>query len=305
MSELINGYKHNEDTKHKISEAHKGRHHSKETRLKMSKAKIGRVLSEETKKKIGEAHKGKHLSEEHKTKIGIASSNRSKETREKISIALRGKRLSEEHKKKISETNIGKHLFSEETKNKMSERMKGNTFAKGIKLSEKARKKISEKAMGHKRNLGRHHSEETKNKISKAHVGIRPSKETLIKLSNLQKGKPSRNKGKINVKMRGNNNPQWKGGVTPIVENIRRSIKYKQWRQDCFIRDSFTCQKCGQSGGDLEVHHIKPFWKLIEEVRQYLPLLPLYDAAMLYTPLWDIANGITLCKKCHKEIKNG
>ena len=101
---------------------------------------------------------------------------------------------------------------------------------------------------------------------------------------------------------RGKNHSAWKGGITPITRLIRESNKYKQWRQNVFIRDDFTCQKCGQIGGNLEAHHKKPFHKLIEEVKKYLPLLDLYEGAMVYTPLWDIDNGITLCEECHKKI---
>ena len=102
---------------------------------------------------------------------------------------------------------------------------------------------------------------------------------------------------------RGINCPAWKGGFTPIVANIRGSIKYISWRSNVFMRDNFTCQKCGQVGGELEAHHIKSFSKLIQEVKKYLPLLSLYEGAMIYTPLWDLKNGITLCKKCHRRIK--
>lgn len=31
-----------------------------------------------------------------------------------------------------------------------------------------------------------------------------------------------------------------------------------------------------------------------------LPMLEIYDAAMLYSPLWGTNNGITLCEPCHK-----
>ena len=97
----------------------------------------------------------------------------------------------------------------------------------------------------------------------------------------------------------GKKNPCWRGGITPVTMSIRNSNKCREWRQQVFIRDSFTCQKCRQIGGDLEAHHIKSFKLLVQEAKKYMPLLTLYDAAMLYLPLWDISNGQTLCKKCH------
>ncbi len=41
-------------------------------------------------------------------------------------------------------------------------------------------------------------------------------------------------------------NPNWKGGITPLVTKIRNSDKYIQWRTDVFVRDSFTCQIVGK-----------------------------------------------------------
>jgi hypothetical protein len=100
---------------------------------------------------------------------------------------------------------------------------------------------------------------------------------------------------------KGINNPRWKGGITPLAEKVRKSVLCVQWKQQCFLRDNFVCQKCGQVGGDLEVHHKKRFSVLLQEAITHLPLFTPCDAAMIYTPLWDIKNGITLCRKCHLD----
>ena len=89
---------------------------------------------------------------------------------------------------------------------------------------------------------------------------------------------------------KGENNPCWRGGSTPKSQLIRTSEKYSTWRTSVFTRDNFTCQKCGQHNGYLHAHHIKEFAKF--------PMLR-----------FEISNGRTLCRKCHKEthkeIKNG
>jgi len=97
-------------------------------------------------------------------------------------------------------------------------------------------------------------------------------------------------------------NHNWKGGATPLLILIRNSHKSQIWRQEVFKRDSFVCQKCKQVGGQLHAHHEIKFSVLMENVKYNLPLLPLYEAAMIYKPLWDISNGTTFCEKCHKKI---
>ena len=101
--------------------------------------KKGKQLSEETKIKLSEAHKGKKLepfSEEHRRKIGEAHKGKStwtkekhhsEETRKKISEAHKGKPTwnkgkhhSEETLKKISEAGKGKHWYNDGTKSIMS-----------------------------------------------------------------------------------------------------------------------------------------------------------------------------------------
>ncbi len=75
----------------------------------------------------------------------------------------------------------------------------------------------------------------------------------------------------------------WKGGITPINIKIRNSPEGIFWRKSVFHRDKYTCVHCGDSrGGNLEADHIKPF--------AYYPELR-----------FDINNGRTLCKSCHKK----
>lgn len=66
-------------------------------------------------------------------------------------------------------------------------------------------------------------------------------------------------------------------------KSARKTTEYKTWREKVFERDNYTCQSCGQIGGELNAHHIKPFAQ--------------YEALR-----YDINNGVTLCKECHKEI---
>lgn len=81
----------------------------------------------------------------------------------------------------------------------------------------------------------------------------------------------------------GEKHPNWKGGITPYSELVRKSTLYFEWRKAVFERDDYTCQKCGQRGGKLNAHHDLPVSKA-----------PLF--------MLDIGNGITLCKECHKMM---
>jgi hypothetical protein len=107
---------------------------------------------------------------------------------------------------------------------------------------------------------GHHHSEETKAMMSESHLkrGDRPPV----------------------IKMYGASNPAWKGGVTPEVMRVRRSLAYRKWRTEVFERDNYICQKCGVRGVKLHADHIKPFASF--------PDLRL-----------DVSNGRTLCVPCH------
>jgi len=111
------------------------------------------------------------------------------------------------------------------------------------------------------------HTEETKKKISETKKGVSVwggSRETPW--------------------MEGKNNPNWKGGISDKISHIRKSKKYKDWAKAVYKRDYWTCQGCGKKcGKDIIAHHLKAFADY-EDLR------------------FDIDNGITVCRSCHKKI---
>ena len=182
----------------------------------------------------------------------------------------------------------------------------------GRKHSLETRKKIQDANKGEKCYLyGKHLSEETRKKISDANKKKRLTKEQKKRLSEVNKG----NKGclgyhhpleylkNLSNSRKGEKNPRWRGGISSVNQQVHNSDQYVQWRTRVYLRDDFTCQECGQRGGNIEAHHKKPFSVLMQEVRDCMPLFDLYTACMLYTPMWDVSNGKTLCKSCHGKIK--
>ena len=95
--------------------------------------------------------------------------------------------VSDETRRKLSEARTGTTL-TEEHKNKIRQKMLGNTWNVGRKLSEETKKKVGEAQKGNQYMKGRKYSEETRKKMSEAHKGKRPSDETRKKLSEAKKG---------------------------------------------------------------------------------------------------------------------
>ena len=89
---------------------------------------------------------------------------------------------------------------------------------------------------------------------------------------------------KIRASKLGDKNPAWKDGISPIKKRIRRSIKYREWRETIFKQDNYICQMCGENG-NLNANHIKKFSDY-PELR------------------FELNNGITLCKNCHLHTVN-
>jgi len=157
------------------------------------------------------------------------------------------------------------------------------SFKKGHKnnyiyVNTEARKEARKKGAfpkGHKINLG-----------NKNHFGFKHSeatKEKLRKLSLQQflNGMPLETRIKMSGIHRGEKGANWQGGITLINSKIRNSFEYRLWRESVFKRDNYTCQWCGIRGGYIQADHIKPF--------AYFPELR-----------FELSNGRTLCRECHK-----
>ena len=102
--------------------------------------------------------------------------------------------------------------------------------------------------------------------------------ETRKKISVAHKGKPR-------PWLQGKNSSSWKGGISPWRNQLAGTIPYANWRTAIFKRDDYTCQICGERSGKLQAHHI---WPMRDNINTLL--------------IFDIDNGITLCKDCHISI---
>lgn len=110
---------------------------------------------------------------------------------------------------------------------------------------------------------------------------------------------------------KGENNPNYKGGITPLRNKIRHSIAYKQWKDLVCLKCGLKCVDCGEvyDESSLEVHHSsRSFANLMQAFLNlhYKYSLPKDEEILLmladcYSPFWDINNGVSLCKECHKK----
>jgi hypothetical protein len=144
--------------------------------------------------------------------------------------------------------------------------------APGFKHSEATLLKMS------RAQAGRIFSAEHRHKISLAMRGRPVSAETRRKMAVAKKLNPSR------YAFNGETNPNWKGGATANQKLIRNSREYQTWRRHVFQRDDYTCQKCGERGGDLHADHELPI-------------------ALFPSLTFEILNGRTLCAKCHRDTE--
>ncbi len=88
----------------------------------------------------------------------------------------------------------------------------------------------------------------------------------------------------LSAAKKGERNPQWKGGITPFGQRLRRGVEAV--RSEVFARDAHTCRLCGERGGRLSLHHVLPIW-----ARPDLAL--------------NAENLATVCRTCHTKKLNG
>jgi len=135
-------------------------------------------------------------------------------------------------------------------------------------------------------NKGKVKSEETKNKIS-------------------QKAKESWRNGDFNKyierrrknPIRGKCHFNYKNGSGQIRAKLYHLFEYKDWRNNVFKRDDYTCRECGKRGGELEAHHKTSF----REIHKKYNFKDHIEASKC-EELFDTDNGVTLCKKCHSIV---
>lgn len=85
-------------------------------------------------------------------------------------------------------------------------------------------------------------------------------------------------------------------GISRLNKLIRGMPEYSEWRNHVFGRDLYTCQYCNIRGVYFEAHHIKELWRIIKEYNMKTII-----NARNCIELWNLNNGITLCKECHRK----
>ena len=110
--------------------------------------------------------------------------------------------------------------------------------------------------------------------ISEANKDKPKSKEHCKKISESRMGKYC-----------GKDSPNYNPNLTDEERIVKRNYpEYTNWRKAVYERDNYTCQKCNISkSGNLNAHHIES-----------------YDNNPEFRT--NISNGITLCKKHHKDF---
>ena len=203
---------------------------------------------------------------------------RSLETKLRISKSLNGRVFSDEHRKKLSLSLQGENnpmfgrTHSEEAKERMVKSQKG--YWGSIQGIERKKEMSNERSGKNNSFYGREHTQESIQKMSNSHMGNIPwnknkngysihSEQQREQISKRMKGNTyalgyehtEETKLKIGLASKGENNPNWRGGISyePYGSEFNKELK-RLIRE----RDGFVCQLCGVPEEDtaLDVHHI-------------------------------------------------
>lgn len=98
----------------------------------------------------------------------------------------------------------------------------------------------------------------------------------------------------INVEIR--KPSRYNKGKTTLNVLIRTTTQVREWKRHILKRDGFTCVHCWKKGWDLEVDHIVPLSKIIEDNH-----ITKEDYMVNIEKFLDINNWRTLCIECHKK----
>lgn len=132
-------------------------------------------------------------------------------------------------------------------------------------------------------------------RLKKAGVGSRRSKIDDLDLR-------SRISEKLIGRYCGEENPHYKGYTDE--KTIARGI-FKTFSKRKIRECNYTCAACGNRGGDLETHHIKPFNIIFHSfIRDAYDgnIHTIYDQLMNYSDFTDESNMVVLCRNCHENV---
>lgn len=100
----------------------------------------------------------------------------------------------------------------------------------------------------------------------------------------------------------GKDNPNYKGYTDEktLARGLFKTIS-KEMIRNC----DFSCQICGQHGGNLNTHHIKPFRVIFDDFIKNVysgNIENFYHEILAYEDFTDKTNLIVVCENCHKQI---
>lgn len=156
------------------------------------------------------------------------------------------------------------------------------------------------------------HTDRTKRKLSEMKTGSsnplfgKKRPEHAKKISILLSGRQfsDETKKKMSLAKKGINGPAHNRWVEPnarrgpLATNIRRLSEMSEWRKKVFERDNWTCVLCCKHGY-VQADHIYPLVFMIHDFN-----IKTVEESLTIPEIWNISNGRTLCKNCHKKTES-